>query len=247
MPRADGTESGRPWPSGTFLSRLPRESRTRLLRLGQLRSFPAQHTLVRQGDPGGSVWLLLDALVKVSARVENGSQALLALRVGGDLVGEMAVLDGAPRSATVTGCGRMTVSQIRGAAFVRFLQEHPPAAMALSQMAVERLRWSNQRRLDFAGYETSRCLARVLLALAERHGRPVARGLDLGVPITQAELGGLIGAKENTVHRALRELTDLGLVGTPGRRRVIIEDPARLAAYADLTPAAAPTLSRHLS
>ncbi|MEU4823043.1 Crp/Fnr family transcriptional regulator [Actinomadura sp. NPDC023710] len=205
-----------------------------LLKMGQIRAFPARHILVRQGDPTGSVWLLLDALVKVTAQTENGRQALLALRVSGDLIGEMAVLDGAPRSATVVTCGRVTVSQIRGLVFLEFLRRRPAAALALTHMTSERLRWSNQRRLDFASYDASRCLARVLLALVERHGLPISTGTDLGIPLTQAEIGGLIGAKENTVHKALRELAALGLVTSPGRRRLIIHDLRRLAAFADL-------------
>ncbi len=230
----DGSSSGRRWPSGTFLGRLPEDHRSDLLRAGQFRAFPARHVLVRQGDPTASVWLLLDALVKVTARTENGRQALLALRVSGDLIGEMAALDGAPRSATVITCGRVTVSQIRGPVFLEFLRRRPAAALALTHMTSERLRWSNQRRLDFASYDASRCLARVLLALAERHGIPVSTGTDLGIPLTQAEIGGLIGAKENTVHKALRELAALDLVSSPGRRRLVIHDLRRLAAYADL-------------
>lgn len=229
-----GSGARRRWPPGTYLNRLPDETRASLLGLGQFRTFPARHVLVRQGDPTGSVWLLLDALVKVTAQTENGREALLALRVSGDLIGEMAALDGSPRSATVTACARMTVSQVRGPVFLEFLRRRPDAALALSQVANDRLRWSNQRRLDFAGYDASRCLARVLLALAERHGTPVSTGTDLGIPLTQAEIGGLIGAKENTVHKALRELAALGLVTSPGRRRLIICDLRKLAAYADL-------------
>ncbi|MFG2000897.1 Crp/Fnr family transcriptional regulator [Spirillospora sp. NPDC048911] len=229
--------SSRSWPAGTFLSRLSEQARARLLGLGQFHPVPPQRELVRQGEPGGSVWLLIDALVKVSARVENGTESLLALRVSGDLIGEMAVLGESVRSATVTTCGRAVVSQIKGGAFVDFLQHHPAVALTLNQMTIDRLRWSNQRRLDFAGYETSRCLARVILALVERHGLPGPDGIDLGIPLTQAELGGLVGAKEATVQKALRELASQGLVTTPGRRRVIIIDLPGLREFADLARA----------
>ncbi|MFI0445898.1 Crp/Fnr family transcriptional regulator [Actinomadura sp. 6N118] len=229
------TGSNRSWPAGTFLSRLSEQSRAKLLGLGQFHPVPPQRELVRQGEPGGSVWLLIDALVKVSARVENGTEALLALRVSGDLIGEMAVLGEPVRSATVTTCGRAVVSQIKGGVFVDFLQQDPAVALTLNQMTIERLRWSNQRRLDFAGYETSRCLARVMLALAGRHGQPRPDGIDLGIPLTQAELGGLVGAKEATVQKALRVLTSMGLVTTPGRRRVVITDVEGLRTFADLS------------
>jgi CRP-like cAMP-binding protein len=225
--------TGRNWPNDTFLHRLSEGSRTELLSLGLLRTFPPSHVLLRQGDDGASVWLLIDALVKVSAGMENGSQALLAVRVSGDVVGEMAVIDGSTRSATVTTAGHAVVSQIKGPVFVDFIRRHPPVALALHKMTVERLRWSNQRRLEFAGYETDARLARVLLALAGRHGRPVDGGIYIGVPLTHGELGGLVGAREGTVQKALRELAAAGLVRS-GRRKVLITDLPALSAFANL-------------
>ncbi|WP_395103531.1 Crp/Fnr family transcriptional regulator [Actinomadura sp. SCN-SB] len=208
--------------------------RRRLLAQGSPRHLPPRRVLMRQGEAGSSVWVLIDALVKVSAGVENGTESLLAVRVSGDLIGEMAVLTGAARSATVTTCGRAVARQIAGGAFIDFLRRHPQAALTLNQMTIERLRWSNQRRLDFAGYEVGRCLARVLLALAGRHGRPYGRGVDLGVPLTQAELGGLVGAKEDTVQKALRALADRGYIAMPKRSHFVITDPGGLGEYADL-------------
>jgi CRP/FNR family transcriptional regulator, cyclic AMP receptor protein len=221
------------WPDGTFLALLSQPARQELLGLGVIWNFPANHLLLRQGDPGGSVWLLLDALVKVTASVENGSRTLLAIRVSGDVIGEMAVVDRAKRSADVTTCGRAVACHVKGALFLDFLRRDTGASLALSQLAIRRLRWANQRRLDFAGYETSVCLARVLLTLADRHGRSCREGLEIGVPLTQSELGGLVGAKEGTVQKALRELSARGLV-QPGHRRVIITDAEALAEFADL-------------
>jgi CRP/FNR family transcriptional regulator, cyclic AMP receptor protein len=221
------------WPNGTFLSLLSQETTKKLLRLGVIRDFSANHRLLRQGDPGNSVWLLLDALVKVTASVENGHRTLLAIRVSGDVVGEMSVVEGCPRSADVVTCGRAVVCIIKGPLFVEFLRQHPAASFALSQLAIRRLRWANQRRLDFAGYDAPVCLARVLLALAELHGRRHVAGVDIGVPLTQTELGGLVGAKESTVQKALHDIAQLGLA-RPGHRTVIITDPAGLAAFADL-------------
>ncbi|WP_433540451.1 Crp/Fnr family transcriptional regulator [Streptosporangium sandarakinum] len=227
----------RNWPIGTLLHRLPATARTELLQIGMLRTLPSGHVLIHQGDSSTSVWLLLDALVKVTARVESGTEALLAVRVSGDLVGEMAVLNGAPRSATVTTCGHGVYEHIKGPVFISFLQRYPAAALELNRITAERLRWSNQRRLDLAGYETDVCLARVLLALAARHGRREADGvgLNIGVPITQAELGGLVGAKEGTVHKALRALATQGLLKS-GYRTIVITDPKGLTSFADLPP-----------
>jgi CRP/FNR family cyclic AMP-dependent transcriptional regulator len=227
------------WPRGTFLERLSEAARTRVLELGVRRAYPPHHVLLRQGERGESVWLLLDALIKVSAQVENGSQALLAIRVSGDVVGEMGVIDGSPRSATVTTCGHTVAYQIKGPVFVDFLRQRPEAALTLSRMAIERLRWANQRRLEFSGYGTDMRLARVLIALAVRHGRPDSGSIDIGIPLTQTELGGMVGAKEVTVQKALRSLTAQGLV-QPCHRGVVITDLTGLAGFADLDPKCLP-------
>jgi CRP-like cAMP-binding protein len=134
----------------------------------------------------------------------------------------------------VTTCGHTVAYQIKGPVFVEFLRRSE-AALTLSRMAIERLRWANQRRLDFTGYGTDLRLARVLIALAGRHGRPDPCGIDIGIPLTQTELGGMVGAKEVTVQKALRSLAAQGLV-QPFHRGVLITDAAGLAAFADMDP-----------
>ncbi|MFI6995791.1 Crp/Fnr family transcriptional regulator [Nonomuraea wenchangensis] len=227
------------WPTGTFMHRLTDELRSELLGLGTLCALPPGHVLIRQGDRGSSVWILLDALVKVTGGVENGVEATLAIRVSGDVAGEMAGMDGSLRSATVTTCGRAVCQQVKGPVFRSFVTRRPVAAVALTQVVAERLRWANQRRLDFAGYETKICLARVLIALISRHGRRTDDGVSIGVPLTRAELGMLVGAKEITAQKALRELAAEGVIRR-GHRDVVVKDLARLTTLADLPLLAKP-------
>lgn len=232
VPASSGTS---PWPSGTFLERLPEPSRQALLALGVTRTYPADHVLIHQGDAGNLVFVLTHGLVKVTARTENGKESLLAVRVRGDVIGDMAVLDGSARSATALTCGATVTELIKGEVFLEYLRRYPSAALTLSTLISDRLRWANQRRLEFAGYDSDVCLARLLLAVAARHGRLGPEGVDLGVPLTQIELGGLIGAKESTVQKILRALSARGLVRT-GHRRVIVTDLAGLTAFANLSP-----------
>ncbi|WP_223167625.1 Crp/Fnr family transcriptional regulator [Nonomuraea sp. SYSU D8015] len=191
--------------------------------------------LIRQGEPGTLVYLILHGLAKITIWAENGERALLAVRVSGDVIGEMAVLGSGRRSADVTTCGRASLCEIRGDAFVGYMQRHPSVAFALSGLLSDRLRWANQRRLEFAGYAADVCLARIILALAVRHGRAVREGVDIGLPLTQGELGSLIGAKEPTVQKALRALSARGLI-LRGHRRVVIQDMDGLTRFADYNP-----------
>ncbi|MET8157746.1 Crp/Fnr family transcriptional regulator [Sphaerisporangium sp. NPDC005289] len=220
------------WPMGTFLARLPGTMPAQLIELGTMLTVSGDTRLIRQGEPGTLVYLILHGLVKITTWAENGEQALLAVRVSGDVIGEMAILREGRRSADVTTCGRTTLCAIKGNAFTGYLQRHPNAALALSGLLSDRLQWANQRRLEFAGYDAEVCLARIILALATTHGRTVREGTDIGVALTRAELGSLIGAKEPTAQKALRSLAARGLV-LRGPRRVVIQDLDGLAKFAD--------------
>jgi CRP-like cAMP-binding protein len=138
--------------------------------------------------------------------------ALLAVRVGGDVVGEMAVVDGGVRSATVTATRAACLAvEVPAAEFIAFVDRHPSAGRLLSAELSRRLRSSDRRRIDFTAYEVPARVARVLTELADDYGRPwLARPptISLGIGITQAELASLVGAKEASVQQALSELRE---------------------------------------
>ncbi|MFF4060622.1 Crp/Fnr family transcriptional regulator [Streptomyces sp. NPDC001668] len=136
------------WPARSFLGGLSEPVRTKLLGVGTRCRYVPEEILIREGDLSNHVVLLRSGFVKVTARLDNGHEALLAIRVGGDIVGEMAAMDdGAPRSATVTACGEIVASIVRESDLRSFLESHPEAARAVNRIVVQRLRWSNQRRL----------------------------------------------------------------------------------------------------
>ncbi|MGW4638135.1 Crp/Fnr family transcriptional regulator [Sphaerisporangium sp. NPDC004334] len=185
--------------------------------------------LIRQGAHDRHVFLLRSAagghgvLAKVTADLANGEQTLLGVRVSGDLVGEMASLRGLARSATVTLCSDSFVHVISDEVFTAFLHAHPAAWHAVTQMVADRLDWANRRRADMAGLDVVGRLVHVLIELAAQHGHPVEEGFDLGVPLTQPELGRLIGAKEDAVGKAMRHLARLRLTRTRYGRVIILD------------------------
>lgn len=137
------------WPARSFLGGLSEPVRTKLLGIGTRCRYLPEDILIREGDSSNHVILLRSGFVKVTARLDNGHESLLAIRVGGDIVGEMAAMDdGAPRSATVTACGEIVASIVREPDLRAFLESHPEAARAVNRIVVQRLRWSNQRRVD---------------------------------------------------------------------------------------------------
>lgn len=215
------------WPAGTYLDTLAPPGRAALLGLGTPRTFRRGEVMMREGDRSDHVVLLLQALVKVTQALDNGRVALLNIKVGGDVVGEMAFLSGEPRSATVTACLDTRARVVPAAQFQRYLAEFPDANLALTRMIMNTLRWNQQRRVDFNGYPASVRLARVLDHLAEAYGRPGPGGVSLRLGLTQGELGSLVGVEEDTARRELRALRDRGVISM-GYRAITVVDRAVL-------------------
>ncbi|MEU9888443.1 Crp/Fnr family transcriptional regulator [Sphaerisporangium sp. NPDC051011] len=234
----------RPWSAGSMMAGLDEDAQMKLLGLATWRYQPPGDVLIRQGETDPKyVYLLQEPrrgiCAKVTVRLDdahtiNGRggrpEALLGIMVSGDLIGEMAVLRRATRSATVTLCARTLVYRIPSDAFLALLGTLPSLASALAATIADRLEWADRRRLDMIGYDVPFRLARVLVDLADRHGHVVPEGRDVGVSLAQHELGRLVGAGEAAVGKAMREFKDAGLIITR-YRRVILTDAERLRGY----------------
>ncbi|GCD47239.1 Crp/Fnr family transcriptional regulator [Streptomyces paromomycinus] len=181
--------------------------------------------------------LLTRGVVKVESHSEGGYAMLLAVRVAGDLVGEMAAFEGRPRSGSVVACGDVSARVIQMEALTAYLTRHPDAMVAVLGMLSARLRWANRRRLDFRAYHASVRLARVLVETAQTYGhapQSAPRHWLLGVTLTQAELASLAALGLATTEKALADLAKRGLVER-GYREIIISDISRLRAFARLS------------
>jgi CRP-like cAMP-binding protein len=137
-----------PYPQASLLGRLTDRTREDFLAVGVSEGRSAGVTIISQGDSDSSAMLLLHGSVKVLATDPAGERTLLAIRVGGDLVGEMAALDVGPRSATVIACTDIFFKRITRAELRNFLARHPDAAIEVATMLSERLRWADRRRIE---------------------------------------------------------------------------------------------------
>lgn len=183
------------------MSELPERVRSDFLTSGNWYWYAANVYLVEEGRRDDhDVFVLtpadLDkpdrpACVKVIQYAENGCESLVGLRTNGDLIGEMAALRGIPRGAAVrtavpTGAYRFTRDKFR-----EFLKHNPAGNTAVIATLINRLAWSNERRLENAAYPVLVRLARVILEIARQHGRPT----DLGLKIDTADTTGMGGTR----------------------------------------------------
>ncbi|MBR7827919.1 Crp/Fnr family transcriptional regulator [Actinospica sp. MGRD01-02] len=223
-PHAAGPGVGlaaRSWPPGTLLHELHPAGRLALMRFGAGRRFQAGETLIVAGDPPGDVFVLQDGWVKAVGSAVDGRAVLLSLRTTGDVVGEMAALDGGPRSASVvaaTGVAAFVVARDR---FLAIVNSDPAAAMAVSRCVTAKMRLVTRHRIDVTGAPVLQRLARVLVYLAESYATECAEGLRIGAPLSRADLAALIGVAEPSLYRALAYLRDQEVLTTNGQMQIV--------------------------
>jgi CRP/FNR family cyclic AMP-dependent transcriptional regulator len=211
------------WPPTTLLGAVATQSRQRLLAAGAHREYPADYTLMRQGDPTTSVVVLLDGVVKATGVSSTGKESLIGVIVGGDLVGEFAALDDKPRSATVITCGLVRACVITQPGFLAVLDDDRELARAVHQGVVAKARIGTDRRIEFTGFDAPTRFARIIRELALSYGERDGNRVVIGWPLTQSELASLASLAEPTAQKALSQLRKAGVIST-GYRKLTVED-----------------------
>ncbi len=234
-PATASAAGGPRWPPASLLGRTADADRATLIGLGRSVRYQAGNTLMREAEDPEFVLLLLGGTVKVTAHALDGREALLAVRMAGDLVGEFAGIDGKPRSATVTACGRVLARHVRRSDFLECLKRHPSIAIAVNEAVVAKMRTATGRIVDFAGCDVLTRLARMLRYLALTYPGRLDSVRVIGAPLSQPELATLVGASESAVRKALRTLRETGVIGT-AYRTITVYDLAGLSQLASAEP-----------
>ncbi len=208
---------------GKFLDLLTASQKISLLALGAIRVYGPSQVLMREGNAGDVVIVILRGLAKVIVVSEGGKEVLLGLRGDGDLVGEMAVLSSRSRSATVIAATELQGCVIKATSFVSYLERSAPVANRVSDVMADKLRAANRRRLEFNAYPAEGRVARILVEVSSRYGHHEGSTWRIGPEITQADLASLASASVRTVEKVLRTLEGAGLVARR-RRNLIVTD-----------------------
>jgi CRP-like cAMP-binding protein len=206
-----------------FLAALSTEETAALRAPAVVRSFPRGTALFHERQAADRVLVVLQGCVKLSCVSEGGKEVVLAIRGPGDLLGELAAIDGEPRSATATALEPVEALSLSAGDFGSFLEAHPRVALALLAVLTRRLRDADRKRVEFAAEDTMTRVAARIVELSERFGDKVARGLEIDLPISQEELAGWTGCSRDSVVNALQAMRGLGWIETQ-RRQILVRD-----------------------
>jgi CRP/FNR family transcriptional regulator, cyclic AMP receptor protein len=212
---------------GTFFAQLTDEERHALLALGVQRRFPRATILMFEHEPDERVMLLLAGRVKVTAVGQDLREVLLSLRDPGDVLGELAFIDGQPRAATVSAIEAVEALVMPGRVFRTHLETTPRVAVVLLEIVARRFRDATTKRLQFAASDTMGRLAARIVELADRYGQQGVDGIVVHSPLGQEELASWTGASRASVAQGLQTFRELGWIQTE-RRRIVVIDVAAL-------------------
>lgn len=207
------------------LDELARESRTR--------RYPAGQVLWNEGDPGEALLVLEDGQLRISRFTGTGAEVVLAVAEAPAAVGELALLDGAPRSASVIAQRPVVVRLVPRSVFLALLRREPSVVEGLLRTLATMVRASNARQVATVGLDVPGRLAAWLLARAPGSSVAPPRGIEIEIGRSQGELALELGTTRSTLNRAIKGFEGLGILTVRGQT-IVVHDAAALAPFTEI-------------
>jgi CRP-like cAMP-binding protein len=196
-----------------ILTALPTELSRGLFAKGRILSLAADQTLFLAGDEGDGCYRVEEGLLKASVAAPNGGERILAILGPGSVVGELSMIDGAPRSASVTALRESKLCFVSRADFEAFGQSSSEVYRHVMTLLARRLRDTNDALAASSFLSVKGRVARALLSLAEAFGRDVGSGrILIRQKVTQSDLAAMAGIARENVSRVLKEWMTHSLV-----------------------------------
>jgi CRP-like cAMP-binding protein len=214
----------------TLFRALTTDERQGLAACLRRRHYAKGQIIFVQGDPGTTLYLIESGRVKIVLTSPEGKERVLAILGPHDFFGELALLDGEPRSADAVAQEACQLWLLQRADFLRYLETRPQVATMLLAALSRRLRRTNQVVQEAAFLDVPARLARLLLELAGEQGQTGAGDAMIAARLTQAELAGLIGATRESVNKWLGYYERQGLIRCQ-RGQIMVRQPQGLREY----------------
>jgi CRP/FNR family transcriptional regulator len=188
----------------------------------RVRQFPKGQIVCSEGDPGDSLIVLEEGQAKVCRFTKDGQEIVLSLVRAPAAFGELALIDGAPRSATIVATTPVAVRLIERTAFIDLVNSEQELARSLLHALARMVRATNERLVDLQTLDVPGRVAKWLLTLSTQ--QPPFEGEVVPFTISQSDLAAELGATRVSVNRALKTFERRGLI-TVERDRIVLLRP----------------------
>lgn len=201
---------------------LPQPDRDEIAGRMRLRRFGRDEVVFHRDDPATHLYLILSGTAKVTFPDESGREAIARFLRPGDIFGELALFDDAPRSATLTAVVDLATLTLSRDDFLHVLERSPRSTRETLQLLARTIRRLSGRLEDLIFLDVPGRVAKCLIDLAETIGTPAHE-----ITLTQDDLAAFVGATRVSVNRVLADLESRGMIKV-SRRRIAVLDPIRL-------------------
>ena len=199
---------------------LSEQERRDLVAHAQSRTFAPNEPIFHVGEPGSSMMGVMIGTVRISLPSWRGKQLILADLPAGEFFGEMALLDGKPRSASAAALTKCELLVLERRDFLPFLERSRTACFNVMGLLCGRIRCADDLMSEIAFFDLPARLSRVLLRYpAPGHG-------PLKLSLSQQELAEMVGATRENVNRCLREWQRRGILQLKNRWTIILKPEA---------------------
>ena len=178
--------------------------------------------ILLEDEEGDTLFVILKGKVKVTTFSESGKEVIFSILNEGDFFGDMSLLDGKPRSATVISVEESELRLIRRSDFSKLLETHPGIALKLFEELTSRLRKADERIESLALLDVTGRIAGILLQLADERGEKSDESILIKSRPTHQELANMVGTTRETVTRVLKQLENKKYIYMEGKDLTII-------------------------
>src|SRR3989344_3888863 len=198
--------------SARIFGSLSSEDVNALIKLGEKRHWPKGGQIIREGDIGDALYIILSGRLKVVLYGEEGKEIVLSIMKEGDIFGEMALFDGGPRSANVEVMEDAECFVMHGNALMEYIKTHPAVAISFLSHLSRRLREADRKIGGLALLDVCGRIAHTLLGIANAGNGIQGKGVVTIERLTHEEIAAMIGSSREVVSRALKKMAQEGYV-----------------------------------
>lgn len=176
------------------------------------RRYPGGQALFHMGDEGGSFHIIVSGRVKVTIPSTSGEELILAILSTGDLLGELSLFDGKPRSATVQAVEDTETLCLHHDDLMALMRSHFGIVEKILEVLAGRIRDADKQLAESRFLDITARLAKKILDLGDAFGVKEEGKIRIGVKVTQKDLASMIGATRESVNKQLMALRNKGFI-----------------------------------
>ncbi len=207
----------------SLFANLPDEDLRALMAVARKRTFRAGEVIFHREDVGQVLYVIKEGKVNICLMSPEGQEISLVVLGKGDFFGELAILDGLPRSTNAIALERVECSTVQRSDIRNAILKNPQFAIQVLEILAWRLRKTDDKVEDLVVLDVYGRVAKKLLDLADEHGVTTEDGTRIELRLTQQDLASMVGASRESVNKVLGYLTEKGYISSDKHKITLVQ------------------------